>query len=864
MPSSYFLSDYEQKLFRTRYQDPAKAETETTWEDVFSRVSGAIGKDDEQRARFLRMMKYAWAIPSSPQLWNYGSTRRNPRQGSSCFTGRLGDTIADFLAADADAHEIYMASGGLGILANDVRPRGSKISYSKSESVGAMGIGGPVRRIEATTGYITNGGRERGALMVQLSAWHPDAFEFILAKKPTSLGWLDDWTANAKAIIGGNIQDASVSMAVDWVIEHYSSTYVFSKRWPLRTKVEEDTRHAGYDHGAIEAMIGEGVLEIDSQGYLVPMVFEWATQQKREANREWELPLQNCNMSVRISDALVTAAEENMNWVFSWFSKEKPKENEASWTKTDCLGEGLQAYSGEVFDVTLSHTQAYKRNPLASAQLSGVGTQHSGDYRYALIITTWEGLAENLRPNPNNWKDVEYARFYRKTLMPIISRYSGEIKAKQILDLIHECAHEWADPGIVSEDTYEMFQPVDSSLYGERFANPCSEFSNSSGGSCNLISVNLRSAADRVDDEEMFYMASELETQCSVDWSKEGCSALAHWEVIRESQAFQHYLEYVREVSDTTYEYVIHAMEYNIAPVAYIDEMSRHVFRTVGVGLMGLAEALIRFHVVYGSECSRSFAAATMSEIALVCWERSFELGAQGWEKPQGWNPERMVRIFGHRARYSHEYGLSADHLQRWKNLQEKVRAGEFATNTCVTSVAPTGSISQIAGWQLSREVSNGVTHFVSVSSGVEPPFSWFTWRTDNSGSVETAHDLWTTKEHNSKPWMLTANSTPPEAHVYIQGAVCAFCFMSVSKTINMDAEATVEDVQRAYLLAHKLRIPGTTIYRDGSKPMQVLTALECPSGDCGFRSFGETEASSEKQEGSEKQEQEGYNPAVS
>ena len=138
-----------------------------------------------------------------------------------------------------------------------------------------------------------------------------------------------------------------------------------------------------------------------------------------------------------------------------------------------------------------------------------------------------------------------------------------------------------------------------------------------------------------------------------------------------------------------------------------------------------------------------------------------------------------------------------------------------------------------ISGWLMTREASNGVTNTKTVTGGGEPPFSWDVFMQNSAGTQETHHDLWYTDEHRGTPWMVTSSQVTPTDHVRMQAAACAFCCMSVSKTINMDETATVEDVREAYELAWRLSIPGTSIYRNNSKPMQVLSALECPSGEC-------------------------------
>jgi len=133
----------------------------------------------------------------------------------------------------------------------------------------------------------------------------------------------------------------------------------------------------------------------------------------------------------------------------------------------------------------------------------------------------------------------------------------------------------------------------------------------------------------------------------------------------------------------------------------------------------------------------------------------------------------------------------------------------------------------------MTRAASNGVLHYKHVNGSVEPNFAWATGRRDNSGTTEIVHDLWLTQEHRSKPWMITASEVNAAEHADIQAAICAFTCMSASKTINLPAKASIHDVAAGYERAWRLGVPGTTIYRDQSKPMQVLTALECPSGEC-------------------------------
>jgi ribonucleotide reductase alpha subunit len=792
---------YEVNLFEQRYKAPGS--DERGWGDVFERVVNVVVNHAENigvnvtgmKSEFLTAMAMALFVPGSPQLWNYGTKRRSARNGSSCYVGPMGDTLKEFRQADSDAEDVYTSSGGYGLNVSSVRPRGTKIKHCSEGAMGSMCEGGPALRIEGTTGYITGSGRARGALMLQIDDRHPDVLEFILAKSPSVLGWLDDWPTNAEAVLV-----ASDAQVLSPFVHRFSTLFLKGKEWPTWEEAMDHMLHQDLD----EAIGAKIVSLID--GRVVPMVTDWSTGQSREANRDWELPLQNCNMSVRFSDAFMSAKDTGGDWTFAWWSKDSVKDGELPWTKTDALGEGLREYD-KAFDVDEDY--------------SSVTESESCRARYAVIITTWEGLRANLAPNQNQWRDTKYARFYRTKILPAIGHLKGRIKAAQIWDLF--CFNAWnhADPGAVFRDTYERFQPVDSSVYGERLSNPCSEYTNSPGGSCNLASVNLRACADPVDTSSLGRWP---------DWRDVGFHDEIHWTWLAKSPEFEAFLGNVKHAATLTARYIAMAMEHNECPVEFIDRMSREHFRTVGVGIMGLVEAMIKFHVKYGSKCAEGFAATVMSEVALAAWEESFRLAKVGLSTPKAWNGTKMTEIFLRREWLARDYKVADNHDVRWRDLSFRAAQGEVAAHTCVTSVAPTGTISMIASWVSSRLNEAKTT----VTSGVEPPYSWGVGRKDNSGEDVTSHDMWANPEHRAKPWMVTAmDGVSPEAHIAVHGAVCAFCCMSVSKTVNLPKSATVHDISDAYTKSWSLGIPGTSVYRDQSKPMQVLTALECPSGEC-------------------------------
>ena len=195
--------------------------------------------------------------------------------------------------------------------------------------------------------------------------------------------------------------------------------------------------------------------------------------------------------------------------------------------------------------------------------------------------------------------------------------------------------------------------------------------------------------------------------------------------------------------------------------------------RPVGLGIMGFADLLLKMQIAYDSEEAFLFA----EKLAKFLEDKSHEKSVQ-LAKDRG-TPKAC------------EY----DELDQRRNVT-------------LTSIAPTGSISLLAG----------------CSSSIEPLFSPVIHRYDNTGSYVIPHI-----DKSKKYFRSAINKEEPnkevcwQAHVKMQAAFQKYGSSGVSKTINMSNNATIEDVKQAYMLAYKTGCKGITVYRDGCKTTQVL-----------------------------------------
>jgi ribonucleoside-diphosphate reductase alpha chain len=261
--------------------------------------------------------------------------------------------------------------------------------------------------------------------------------------------------------------------------------------------------------------------------------------------------------------------------------------------------------------------------------------------------------------------------------------------------------------------------------------------------------------------------------------------------------------EKLRETVRNAVHFLDNVVDANVYPLKEIAEITR-ANRKIGLGVMGFADMLIMLGVPYDSEEALKLGEKVMRFIEEEAHKKSVEIAEARGSFP---NFERSI----------------------WKE-----RYGAFR-NATVTTVAPTGTISIIAG----------------CSSGIEPLFAVSFMRNVLGGarlfetnalfeeiakargfySAELLEEIARTGSvqktagvpDDVKRLFVTALDIDPVWHVKMQAAFQRFTDNAVSKTVNLPNEAKVEDVQKIYDMAWQLKCKGVTVFRYGSKPEQVL-----------------------------------------
>ena len=247
----------------------------------------------------------------------------------------------------------------------------------------------------------------------------------------------------------------------------------------------------------------------------------------------------------------------------------------------------------------------------------------------------------------------------------------------------------------------------------------------------------------------------------------------------------------------------------NKYPIPQIKKMTL-ANRKIGLGVMGFADLLIQLRIPYDSEEALEMAEKIMKFIQDEARMASVELGKQRGSFP---------------------------------NFKGSIWDGKYPAmrNATVTTIAPTGTISIIAGCSSGIEPLFAISFMRNVLDKgdklyeVNPYFEKIAKElgfysdelmkkiAENNGSVKGIEEV-------PVEWQrifVTALDIDPEWHVRMQASFQKYTDNATSKTINLREEASIEDVRKAYMLAYKLKCKGITVYRYGSRPEQVLVVKE-------------------------------------
>lgn len=356
--------------------------------------------------------------------------------------------------------------------------------------------------------------------------------------------------------------------------------------------------------------------------------------------------------------------------------------------------------------------------------------------------------------------------------------------APAVWNLILSSAHQYAEPGVIFIDTINKYNLLKGKYGDIATTNPCSEYAAHNWNSCNLGSI----------DVSKFYN-KHLKESGYIDWE-----ALIY-------------------TVSRAVDFLDNVIDKSVWPLPQIKAMVQDT-RPIGLGVMGVADLLIKLKIKYGSPEAIKVVQEILKKIQQTAWTRSIHLARQYGSCPAAIHNEKVNNAF----RSYLNTRLTPAQLQNYFTPR----------NYQVTTIAPTGSISLIA----------------ETSSGIEPNFAWVTNRSDSIGKRTYPHALaaealgitWNNQDPDDidraardvverqdelPDYFITAHDLTALEHAKFLAACQVYVDNGISKTCNGGGDDTTEDVKKLYEYCYDAEVRSVSYYRDGSRDNQVLTKVE-------------------------------------
>ena len=384
--------------------------------------------------------------------------------------------------------------------------------------------------------------------------------------------------------------------------------------------------------------------------------------------------------------------------------------------------------------------------------------------------------------------------------------------AREILHMIAEAAHACGDPGMQFDTTINLWHTCPAS--GRiNASNPCSEYMHLDNSACNLASLNLMKF---IDDRGEF-----------------------------DVRAFRHAVD----VMITAQDIVVDNSSYPTDEIA----KNASAFRELGLGYANLGALLMALGMPYDSDQGRSYAAAITALMTGEAYLQSARIAEQmGPFAGYAPNREPMLKVIERHKAAAYKLDPSYVPLDLLRAARDswddalKVGTAAGYRNSQATVIAPTGTIAfmmdcdttgiepDIALIKYKKLVGGGMLKIVNGtvpralkrlgydSKEVQEIVEYLDENETIEGAPQLADAHLAVFDCAFKP-RAGARTIHYNGHIKMMGAVQPFISGAISKTINMPAEATVDEVAEAYVTAWKLGLKAVAIYRDGSKRTQPL-----------------------------------------
>ena len=869
------LSDSAWAVLRRRYlrQAGAGGAVETP-EEMFRRVARAVAAADDlygasarevaaSEERFAARMSALEFLPNSPALMNAGRPRG---QLAACFVVPVGDSMPDIFDAVKWAAEIQMTGGGTGFSFSRLRPAGDRVSSTGGAASGPLAF---MDVFNAATDAVRQGGTRRGANMGVLRIDHPDILEFIASKlEPARLTNFNISVAltdafMSAALAGGDYELVNPKSGLP--VRRLDARRVFHTVASVAWKTGDpgvlfldriNASHPIPDAGPIEAtnpcvtgdtrvlVEGRGLVPIAELVGTTPRIATWLDGKVafRAATRVLCTGVQPVlrvstveGLALRVTAEHLIATERGDIGAAELERGDRIRlmaglAPSVDWENEDArLGAlfGLAYAPALGLTAVESHYLEFMRDERSRRTLSELGV----DERYKAHVpeVVWNGSDDrvagylrglfsadgSVQDTPEKGLSVRLTSASRSLLadvqllllrLGLLSVLHAERRPDGVA--FHELVVARASlrayaarVGFLFEDRQRR---LESALEADRrVPDGDREFFTVS----DVVAEGEEEVFDLTEPESQhFFAGGMLVHNCAEQplLPFESC-VLGSVNLERFAEGGDVAWGRLGEAVRDGVHFLDNVIDVNSYPLPQIEAVTR-AHRKIGLGVMGFADLLIRLGVPYDSPAALEWAARIAAHVGVESLAAAAELAARR----------------GPFTRFA---------SSRWA-----AEGRSPLRNATTTTVAPTGTISIIAG----------------CSSGIEPIFAVSLVRRvlDGERLVEV-HPIFRAMAEERGVWsddlgaalaergrarglervpadlqalFATAHDVSPEQHVRMQAAFQRHSHSAVSKTVNLPESASIEDVEAVYRLAYQLGCKGVTVYRDGSRSAQVLS----------------------------------------
>ena len=794
-------------------------------------------KETEQK--FYDLMTAKTFLPNSPTLMNAGAELQ---QLSACFVLPVEDSMESIFDSVRNTALIHKSGGGTGFSFTRLRPEGDPVGSTGGVASGPVSF---MNAFDAATESVKQGGTRRGANMAILNVDHPDIIQFIEAKLSgqhlqnfnISVGITEEFIRDAQQGLLYDLYNPRTGLPQGSL----NAAEVFSKivqsAWQTgdpgivfldRINADNPNPQLGSIESTNPCVTGDTIVQTIYGPYLVGELVDKPFGALVDGEWYYSTAEGFFHTGKKPTLTIITDQGNRLtltpnHQVMVLGKYDQPGQNLPTWTQAGDLQPGdivklhnhqkiehpqdEHPQDGEAKKATRFLRIRSDQCRLLIKRVIDEGhqlTNHHGqtdltiqienDLEAGIVASSLQRLG--IQPQLNHpasentvtihAPDLTYLRDHLhlmcqkdncecKALDTAIKR-NNQKQTPQRIPTAHATIVSVEESG--EQDVYDVQIPGINAFDANGFyVHNCGEQALLPYESCNLGSINLARM-----------VTTNPQGEPAVNWNK--LTSTVHQAV--------HLLDNV--------------IDMNRYPLPQIEQMSKDT-RRIGVGLMGWADMLVQLGIPYDSQPAIDLAEEIMREIQNQAYQASANLAQQ-----RGPFPAWPGSIYNQK-----------DNL--WSTMR----------NSAPTTIAPTGTISIIADASSGIEPLYAISYVRNVLDQTKlvesNPYFEAIARAEGFYSEELMAQIAETGSVRNSPqvpeWVRDifpiSHDIDPEWHVRMQAAFQKHTDNCVSKTINFPNDASVADIEKAYLLAHQTGCKGLTVYRDGSKDQQVLSTGNSP-----------------------------------